>query len=267
MRPDCLLQSEELDLICQNRHLLTQLQYRILKRGWPSRPDFIGEAQFIPGSSRVASIFGEEFVSHLPGKIAADFGCGEGKEAIELANLGAAKVFGVEIRTELHELARKRAREAQVDHLCQFVARPPEKADIILSIDAFEHFDDPEFILREMNSMLAPNGEAWISFGPPWYHPLGGHLFSVFPWAHLLFSEEALIRWRSDFKHDGATRFSEVAGGLNQMTIARFERIVQASPFRIVSLNTVPIRKLKPLHNRLTREFTTAAVRCLLVRK
>jgi SAM-dependent methyltransferase len=146
------------------------------------------------------------------------------------------------------------------------VVRPSQNADIIVSIDAFEHFDDPEFILREMDSMLAPDGEVWISFGPTWYHPSGGHLFSVFPWAHLLFSEKALIRWRSDFKHDGATRFSEVGGGLNQMTIARFERIVEASPFQIASLQIVPIQKLKFLHNRLTREFTTAVVRCHLVK-
>lgn len=266
MRRNRLLQSEELDLICQNRRLLTQLQYRLLKRGWPSRPDLTSEIHF-EGSFRVASIFGDELIQRLPGKIVADFGCGEGKEAVELAKLGAAKVYGVEIRPELHESGRTLARKAGVSGICEFVVRPPEGADIILSIDAFEHFDDPEFILREMNSMLAPQGEAWISFGPPWYHPLGGHLFSVFPWAHLMFSEKALIRWRSDFKHDGATRFSEVAGGLNQMTIARFERIVQASPFRIASLNVVPIRKLKPLHTRLTREFTTAAVRCLLVKK
>ena len=246
--------------------MLTQLQYRILKRFWPFRPDLTGEIQF-EGPSRVASLFGEELVRHLPGKIAADFGCGEGREAVELARMGAAKVYGVEIRPELHEAGRKMAREAGVGDQCQFVVRPPENADIILSIDAFEHFDDPEFILREMNSMLAPGGEIWISFGPPWYHPMGGHLFSVFPWAHLIFSEEALIRWRSDFKHDGATRFHEVAGGLNQMTIAQFERIVAASPLRIASWNILPIRKLKPLHNRLTREFTTAVVRCHLVKK
>lgn len=247
--------------------MFTRLQYRILKRCWPSRPDLIGEHELITGSSRIASIFGEELISRLPGKIAADFGCGEGKEAIELARHGATKVFGVEIRDELHETARKLAREAHVDRICEFVVRPPEKADIILSIDAFEHFLDPEFILREMDSMLALDGEVWISFGPPWYHPLGGHLFSVFPWAHVLFSEKALTRWRSDFKHDGATRFCEVAGGLNQMTITRFEKIVRSSPLRVVSLTVVPIRRLKPLHNRLTREFTTAVVRCRLAKK
>lgn len=246
--------------------MLTGLQYQILKRVWPGRPDLATEMPVAAGS-RVASLFGEDFISRLPGKIVADFGCGEGKEAIELARYGAAKVYGVEIRETLHEGARKLARDAQVDRVCEFVVRAPQKADIVISIDAFEHFDDPEFILREMDSILAPDGEVWISFGPTWYHPLGGHLFSVFPWAHLVFNEKALIRWRSDFKNDGATRFSEVAGGLNRMSIARFERIVEASPLRIASLAVVPIRQLKPLHNRWTREFTTAVVRCHLVKQ
>jgi hypothetical protein len=106
----------------------------------------------------------------------------------------------------------------------------------------------------------------FASFGPTWYHPLGGHLFSVFPWAHLVFSEAALIRWRADFKTDGATRFSECAGGLNQMTIRRFERLVRESPFQSRMLEAIPIRKLRSVHGGLTREFTTAIVRCRLVK-
>jgi hypothetical protein len=100
-----------------------------------------------------------------------------------------------------------------------------------------------------------------------WYHPRGGHLFSVFPWSHLIFTEKAQIRWRSDFKTDGATRFSEVAGGPNQMSIARFERLVAQSPFRFESFRTIPIRPLAWAHNRLTREFTTAALECKLVKR
>jgi hypothetical protein len=96
---------------------------------------------------------------------------------------------------------------------------------------------------------------------------LGGHLFSVFPWAHLLFSEKALIRWRSTFKTDGATRFGEVAGGLNQMTVAKFQRLVADSPLQFANLELVPIRKVRLFHNRLTREFTTAIVRCRLVKR
>jgi hypothetical protein len=86
----------------------------------------------------------------------------------------------------------------------------------------------------------------------------------VFPWAHLIFTERSLIRWRSDFKTDGATRFHEVEGGLNQMTIRRFERLLAESAFRVVSFDTPPIKKLRPLHNRLTREFFSSYVRCTL---
>ena len=51
------------------------------------------------------------------------------------------------------------------------------------------------------------------------------------------------------------------------MTIARFEKLVAASPLRCADLDLVPIRKLRPFHNRLTREFTTAVVRCRLVQR
>ena len=138
---------------------------------------------------------------------------------------------------------------------------------MVISVDAFEHFADPAGVLCSMNALLQPAGEVLVSFGPTWHHPLGGHLFSVFPWAHLMFSESALIRWRSTFKTDGATRFSEVAGGLNQMTIAKFEELIAGSPLSFASFETVPIKKLRRFHNGLTREFTTAIVRCRLVKR
>jgi hypothetical protein len=83
----------------------------------------------------------------------------------------------------------------------------------------------------------------------------------------LLFSEQALIRWRSTFKTDGATRFHEVAGGLNQITIDRFEQLVDRSPMQFSAFELVPIRKLESIHNLWTREFTTAVVRCHLTRR
>jgi hypothetical protein len=76
--------------------------------------------------------------------------------------------------------------------------------------------------------------------------------------------EQALIRWRAQFKTDGARKFGEVEGGLNQMTIRRFEEILQTSPFVVEELELVPIRRLKSLHHRVTREFLTAIVRCRL---
>jgi hypothetical protein len=76
--------------------------------------------------------------------------------------------------------------------------------------------------------------------------------------------EEALIRWRAQFKTDGARSFGEVEGGLNQMSIRRFAEILGRSQFVIEQLELVPIRRFKALHNRATREFLTAVVRCRL---
>ena len=86
----------------------------------------------------------------------------------------------------------------------------------------------------------------------------------MFPWAHLIFTEAALLRWRARFKHDGATRFGEVEGGLNQMTIRRFRRLVADSPLAFETFEAVPIRRLRALATPLTREFFTSYVRCRL---
>jgi SAM-dependent methyltransferase len=193
-----------------------------------------------------------------------NFGCGAGHQALEIASNGAAQVIGLEIQDHLLEEAKRNAEELGLGERCVFRKTTDEKADIILSKDAFEHFENPGEILEIMSSTLKPDGYVLASFGPTWLHPYGGHLFSVFPWSHLLFTEKAQIRWRSDFKNDGATRFSEVAGGLNQLTISKFEKIVDASPFFIEWMETVPIKGIALFRTKLLREIGSSIVRCKL---
>lgn len=242
-----------------------QVGYRVLKwlapRGGRGKLDGSAYAN----RSKLEVLLGPTFWDTIRGRTVIDFGCGAGGDSIEMAQHGAARVVGVDIQERLLERARADARQAGVDDVCAFAPTATEPADVIVSLDSFEHFGRPEEILEVMRGLLGPGGVVVASFGPTWYHPLGGHLFSVFPWAHLIFTERALLSWRSEFKDDGATRFGEVAGGLNQMTIARFERIVDRSPLRLESLELVPIRRLRPVHNRITREFTTAIVRCRMV--
>ena len=246
------------------RVMLNNLQYRILKKISPGEPDCCNGRAY-EGKSKLRVLMGEDFFASIQGKVVLDFGCGQGTEAVEMALRGARRVIGIDIREDVLTAARQQALAAGVQDTCHFACSTEEHADIIVSLDAFEHFSDPAKMLLLMSTLLRPQGEVLASFGPTWYHPLGGHLFSVFPWAHLLFSEASLLRWRSEFKTDGATRFHEVAGGLNQMTIHKFEKLVAASSFRIATLELVPIRRLRAIHNRLTREFTTALVRCRLV--
>jgi SAM-dependent methyltransferase len=239
-----------------------ELGYRLLREISPTGPSGMGGGAYT-GKSKLEVLLGRQVWTHTANKVVIDFGCGAGSEAIELAQRGSRKVYGLDISDKWLTVARQNAQESDCKNVV-FGSTVPETADVIISIDAFEHFGDPAAILREMAKMLKPDGCALVSFGPTWYHPLGGHLFSVFPWAHVMFTETALCRWRSHIRSDGATRFSEVEGGLNQMTIGRFERLVNDSPFRIESLEAVPIRKTKWLHNRITRELLTAIVRCKL---
>lgn len=242
-----------------------RLGYAVLRRigQRKSRPRVDGTPY--SGRGKLAALLGPSFLREISDRVVIDFGCGEGSEAIDLARHGARRVIGIDIQERFLATARARADQAGVAERCTFTTTTSERADVILSLDSFEHFSDPAGVLAAMRELLHPDGCIVVSFGPPWYHPLGGHLFSVFPWAHLIFTEAALIRWRSDFKTDGARRFHEVAGGLNQMTIARFEALIRDSNLVIREFEAVPIRPLRAIANRLTREFTTSIVRCKLV--
>lgn len=221
--------------------------------------------------SKLESLLGQEVWNQLRGNVVIDYGCGGGATILETLEHGASYAIGIDTSPRVLAKAEANARNAGVSHLCKFVGtsdKPAEsiqQADVILSIDAFEHYDNPDQILTQMRNLLKPGGRVLICFGPPWLHPYGGHLFSIFPWSHLLFTEESQIRWRSDFKSDGAQRFHQVEGGLNQMTIRRFRHLIDHSDFTIEKFEPVPIRKLRWLNSQRTSEFTTSVIRCTLV--
>jgi SAM-dependent methyltransferase len=245
-----------------------ELGYRVLRKfsppvTWRMRLSARSE----PTPSKLEAYWGAGIWQELADRVVIDFGCRCGADAIEAARHGAARVIGLDIVPAALQAAANAAARAHVAHLCTFTTATDVRADRILCIDAFEHFADPPAILDAMDGMLRPGGAVLVTFGPPWLHPRGGHAFSVFPWAHLLFTERALCRWRGDYRDDGATRFAEVEGGLNRMTIGRFRRLVARSPFRFASFEAIPIRAARWLHNRLTREYLTSMVRCRLVRK
>ena len=241
------------------------LGYKLLRRLNPGGKKDRCDGSAYAGGSKMEILFGRSIWDEIAGKVVIDFGCGTGSEAVEMARRGAGRVIGLDLRESVLRQAREAAAAAGVADICHFVTKTEEKADILLSLDAFEHFDDPAAILQTMRGLIKDDGKVLIEFGPPWYHPLGGHLFSVFPWAHLIFSEKCLIRWRADFKSDGATCFREIEGGLNQLTVRKFQDLVRKSDFRFAQFEMVPIRKMKSLFTPLTKELFTAIVRCQLV--
>jgi ubiquinone/menaquinone biosynthesis C-methylase UbiE len=222
-------------------------------------------------TSRLRQYFGEATLRGLAGKRVVDFGCGYGADVVAVALEGAGAVVGVDVQEPRLEAARRCAKDHGVEERCRFVNATADKEgyaalgefDAAISIDAFEHFADPAAVLAEMRRLLRPGGRVLISFGPPWKHPYGAHLdhFNRMPWIHFIFADATIMAVRQRYFDDGATRLEDVAGGLNRMTVARFEEIVERSGFRVVTLEPVPIRKLRPLaRHRALREYVTSVV-------
>jgi SAM-dependent methyltransferase len=204
-------------------------------------------------------------------KTVLDFGCGHGWQAIAMAQRGARQVVGVDI-VHAARAANNAAAHGCSDRTKFYPAFPLELRgtfDMVLSCRSFEHFSDPAAVLGEMREAAVPGGLVVISFAEPWWSPTGSHMsfFTRVPWANLWFSESTLMAVRNRFRDDGATRLEEVAGGLNKMTLAKFERLIAASGMqekfrRYYATKGLPLVTRIPL----VREFLVSAVAAILQR-
>lgn len=232
----------------------------------------------IKGWERLTKAFGETFSSAIRGRTALDFGCGSGEGVLSLARLGARRVIGLDIREDVLNRGRELARTEGVEDHCMFfnamdaqvISSLYGTVEVIISLDAFEHYANPDEILKLMKEFLSQDGSIYVEFGPPWWHPYGCHLMFLGapPWTHILFDEKTVMSVRALYRSDGALRYEDVEGGLNRMTVRRFERMVQTSGFIVKTLECVPIRGIKMLsRNTLGRELFTSVVRAHLKKK
>jgi SAM-dependent methyltransferase len=204
----------------------------------------------MPKLEKLLRRFGE----HLPidaGKSYLDMGCGTGELTLALAGMGAGRITGVDFLPRSIDTARAHAARigaGNVSFACADLHSwaPPQKYDVLLSFDAFEHIEDPRAFLLRMKQLLAPGGVAVICFGPLFHSPFGDHMWGFFrvqlPWRGVLFSEDAMLRVRREcFRPtDPARRLSEIAGGLNRMRYSEFIGHVRATgwEFDFLAVNT-----------------------------
>ena len=143
-----------------------------------------------------------------------------------------------------------------------------EWADVALSQNSFEHFDEPGEILAQAYRALKPGGQFFVTFGPSWWHPFGvHHMFMIkLPWAHAVFSERTILRVRQLYRPNKPTCWREV--GLNKMTVAKLLRLVKDTRFVVSDLSFTPIRPLPGWLVRLPlfREWTTADTSVILTK-
>jgi len=178
------------------------------------------------------------------------------------------EVVGIDI--QWHDRARRLAEEHACSGRVRFVEslKPEEKGtfDMVLSCSAMEHFADPAAAVAEMKAAVRPGGVVIISFAEPWFGPRGSHFdgFSRLPWVNLLFPESVVMGARSRFRPDGARHYEEVAGGLNRMSLAKFERIIRGSGmtveyYRAFMTKGFPVGRIPVL-----RELFGSAAACIL---
>jgi SAM-dependent methyltransferase len=230
------------------------------------------------GAAKLARFFGSDVWNVLAGKQVLDYGCGNGSEAVAAALGGAERVFGLDVRGKVLESAARLARTEGVADRCVFLNAVGQRheldalrgtLDVVYSLDCFEHYPHPEAVLDEVYELLKPGGSLLISFGPPWYHPYGAHMafFCPLPWVQVLFREETILAVRALYRSDGATRFGEVDGGLNQMTVGRLHSLVHNGRFQVAKFQPVAVRRWSWLvRNAFLREYFTSVVTCMLTK-
>lgn len=124
------------------------------------------------------------------------------------------------------------------------IPRPDSSFDFAFCVDVLEHVSSPLESLKEIRRILKPGGRIYLSFGPPWMHPHGKHMWEALPgwWTHLLFPRSVVMAARG---FDPATTWSEI--GLNRLTISKFEAALKSAGFRTLYSDYRLKSALKPL--------------------
>lgn len=180
---------------------------------------------------------------------ALDFGCGAGGLTCRIA-ARVREAIGIDIERAKLEHARSQSQRlglGNVTFLEYDGSRLPfddASVDIVFCVDVIEHLPSPEAFVAEWARCLKPGGLLLLSFGPPWGHPHGKHLWARLPgwWTHLLFPQKVVME-AGGFPPERT--WEEL--GLHRLTVGKFERIMRASSFETIRQETRIKSVLTPL--------------------
>jgi ubiquinone/menaquinone biosynthesis C-methylase UbiE len=131
-------------------------------------------------------------------------GCGDGREAGQIARLLRADVTGIDVGGEF-EFDHAVAKPATLINMdAQQLAFPPDSFDAVYSFHSLEHIPDPRLALAEMRRVLRPGG-AWL-IGTPNKRRAIGYIGSASP-------VRDRIRWNlNDWRYRATGRWSNEMG-------------------------------------------------------
>jgi len=193
-----------------------------------------------------------------------DIGCGTGDITLAIAKLSQGRVTGLDLVPRHYAAAMANAERlgmaGRVEFACGDVHdwTPPRRFDVVLSHEALEHIHDPKGFLARLDALVEPDGIAVLAFGPLFPSVFGDHMDPFFrapiPWRGVLFSEKAVLRLRRQQYRptDPASRYPEIAGGLNLLRYSEFLRHVKETGWKFDFLAVNPQLARIPLLMRIS---------------
>jgi SAM-dependent methyltransferase len=195
-----------------------------------------------------------DFGRYVKGKRVVDFGCGQGFQAIALVKRFQCTVVGIDtnpsaLRDSSENATRHNVPDSSLTLVSSATPAMAGQYDAVISQNAFEHYENPAAALTEMVGLINDSGIVLMTFGPPWFSPYGSHMgfFCRVPWLNVLFPEGTVMRVRSRYRTDGASAYEDIEGGLNRMTIRKFETIISACTLRTRYLRYDCVKRINVL--------------------
>lgn len=165
-----------------------------------------------------------------------DFGCGAGGLTFRVREL-CHEAIGIDLDPSKLEFASQEAirrHVGQIEFICypgEEIPLPDRSFDCIFCVDVVEHLPNLQKFVQDFKRLLKPDGLLLISFGPPWGHPHGKHMWTKFPgwWTHLIFPSRVVM---SVGGFSPGTTYEDL--GMFRLTVRKFETIMAQSGLKCV---------------------------------
>ncbi|HUQ72258.1 MAG TPA: methyltransferase domain-containing protein [Planctomycetaceae bacterium] len=162
-----------------------------------------------------------------------DFGCGAGGLTYQIAK-SSREAVGLDLEEYKLDFARSQRDRMGCSNV-QFLSYDgttlpfaDSSIDSVVCVDVIEHLPTPEHFVSEFHRVLKPGGQLLLSFGPPWYHPHGKHMWAKLPgwWTHLLFPRSVVMRV-AGFSPEST--WEQL--GIHRLSVSKFRGIMNRNKF------------------------------------